>query len=350
MKKTPLSLLGFLFCWNAALVSQETVPYELEASKEFDLVGVPLQRPVLGSLRILALDHGQIASWQSVSDLQPFSLSLLKDRECYGEVVGPTNHPALGHRLEIDEISSLIAKGGRVVFQTSTLNTMSPALALLPGTEVSVREHIDLTLLFGTTIRNQVLLGGQRAEGYCFYLNRGTGADILFLTTFLSPQGLLRWVGPDGKFQKREFTTIPLGSALGLKFGSFRGPALGFTGEQRTTGLPLPLQKGWNLLSYPFPRDLRLCIDWGGLQSGIRGGPTPLDADRLQIHEGSRNAIYALEVPAGGQAPRWRQIHSGRKDQWKTPATYLDVLPVGQGFLLWKGSDAPNHRFDPPKP
>jgi len=58
---------------------------------------------------------------------------------------------------------------------------------------------------------------------------------------------------------------------------------------------------------------------------------------------------YAFEILPSGLSGRWRQVHSGRPGEWKFPATYLDVVPAGQGFLLWKVKADSNHYFRPPK-
>lgn len=332
------------------LFSQETVPYLLGASKDFELVGVPLQRPALAVVKILVVEREGIASWESSSSLQPFSVSMLKGRECYAEITGPSSHPFQGHRLEIHEAACLSEPHRKIFFQASPLNTVSFAQALRADTELTIREHIDINFLFGETIRNQILLGNQKPEGYRFFLNRGVNSEILNLVTLLTPHRTLLWLDSKAKIRKREDLVIVPGSALGVKFGSFRGPALGLTGDRRNTALPIPLQKGWNLLSYPFPEDLRLGLDWGGVESGIQGGSSPLGVDLLQIHQASAVATYALEIPIGAHQGKWRLTRSGRPGEWRIPASYLDSVPVGQGFLLWKNRDDPNHRFDPPKP
>ena len=332
------------------VIAQDMVPYELCASTEFEIVGLPLQRPELGFAKILSVQQQQIISWESVSDLQNFNVSMLKGKECYLEVVAPATHPALGHRLEIDEFATLVRTDNKLVIKISTRNSASLSAVLVSGSEIAIREHIDLDSLFGETIKNQVIHGKQTAGSHRFFVPPENGSQIIELTTYFTPKQKLLWMTSEGTIASRELTTIPIGTGLGLKFGTFRGPSLGITGDKRTTPLPLPLQEGWNILSYPYPADMRLGVDWGGTGSGILGSTHPANVDLIQIHQGSKKATYALEITSSGIPSRWRQVHQGRVGEWKMPASYLDVLPVGQGFLLWKTKPQPNHFFHPPKP
>jgi hypothetical protein len=338
-----------IFLLSSTLFPQEMASYQLEASNDFELVGIPIQKPELAIVKIKSVEQGLIANWDSASTSQTFAISMLKDRECYAEVVGPSSHTALGHRLEIDELASSMRKDAKLIFKVSPQNSATPDKILLPGAELAIREHFDVNSLLGEIIKNQILYGNQKPESYQFFLNHGVGEEILKLTLFRNPNGSLFWRDPSFKIVKREDTTIPFGSALGIKFGLFRGPVLGLTGDQRSTPLPFPLHAGWNLLSYPYPKDLRLGIDWGGLDSGILGGTTPKDTDLLQIHQGTRKVSYAFEILPSGLSGRWRQVNSGRPGEWKFPATYLDIVPAGQGFLLWKAKADSNHSFRPPK-
>jgi len=331
------------------IIAQDMVPYELSASNEFEIVGLPLQRPELGFAKILSVQQQQIISWESLSDLQNFNVSMLKGKECYLEVVAPATHPALGHRLEIDEFATLVRTDNKLVIKISARNSASLGAVLVSGSEIAIREHIDLGSLFGETIKNQVIHGKQTAGSHRFFVPPENGSQIIELTTHFTPKQKLLWMTSEGTIATRELTTIPLGTGLGLKFGTFRGPSLGITGDERKTPLPLPLQEGWNILSYPYPVDMRLGVDWGGTGSGILGGTVPQNIDLLQIHQGTRKVSYAFEILPSGLAGRWRQVHSGRPGEWKFPAAYLDVVPAGQGFLLWKVKADPNHCFHPPK-
>ena len=338
-----------IFLFSSALFAQDMAGYQLEASNDFELVGIPIQRPELATIKIKSVEQALIANWDSASTSQTFAIPMLKERECYAEVVGPSSHTALGHRLEIDEFASMIRKDAKLIFKASPQNSATPDKVLLPGAELAIREHFDVSSLLGDIIKKQILYGKQKPESYQFFLNRGVGEEILKLTLLRNPNGSLFWRDPSSKIVKREDTTIPIGSALGIKFGLFRGPVLGLTGDQRSTPLPFPLRTGWNPLSYPYTKDLRLGIDWGGLDSGILGGTAPKNTDLLQIHQGTKKVSYAFEILPSGLSGRWRQVHSGRPGEWKFPATYLDVVPTGQGFLLWKAKADSNHCFHPPK-
>jgi hypothetical protein len=338
-----------IFLLSSTLFAQDMASYQLEASNDFELVGIPIQRPELAIIKIKSVEQGLIANWDSASTSQTFAISMLKDRECYAEVTGPSSHTALGHRLEIDELASSMRKDAKLVFKVSPKNSTTPDKVLAPGTELAIREHFDVSSLLGDIVKKQIRYGNQKPESFQFFLNHGVGEAILKLTLLCNPNGSLFWMDPSSKIVKREETTIPIGSALGIKFGLLRGPVLGLTGDQRSTPLPFPLHAGWNLLSYPYPKDLRLGIDWGGLDSDILGGTVPQNTDLLQIHQGTRKISYAFEILPSGLSGRWRQVNSGRPGEWKFPATYLDVVPAGQGFLLWKAKADSNHSFRPPK-
>ena len=338
-----------IFLLSSALFGQEMAYYQLEASNDFELVGIPIQRPELATIKIKSAQKDLATTWNSISTSQTFSIPMLKNRECYAEVRGPSTHSALGHRLEIDELASLMRKDGKLIFKVSPKNSTTPDKVLIPGTELAIREHFDVSSLLGDIVKKQILYGKQKPESFQFFLNQWVGKDILKLTSFQNPKGSLFWKDPSSKIVKREDTTIPVGSALGIKFGLLRGPVLWLTGDRRSTPLPFPLRAGWNLLSYPYPRDLRLGTDWGGADSGILGGTTPTASDLLQICQGPVKVSYAFEVPKSGLARRWRQVNSERPTEWKFPATYLDVVPAGQGFLLWKAKADSNHCFHPPK-
>jgi|LauGreDrversion2_6_1035139.scaffolds.fasta_scaffold11766_1 hypothetical protein len=338
-----------IFLFSSALFAQEMAGYQLEASNDFELVGIPIQRPELATIKIKSAQKDLATTWNSISTSQTFSIPMLKNRECYAEVIGPSTHSALGHRLEIDELASLKRKDGKLIFKVSPKNSTTPEKVLVLGTELAIREHFDVSSLLGDIVKKQILYGKQKPESFQFFLNQWVGKDILKLTSFQNPNGSLYWKDPSSRVLQREDTTIPLGSALGIKFGLLRGPVLGLTGDRRSTPLPFPLRAGWNLLSYPYPKDLRLGTDWGETDSGILGGTAPTATDLLQICQGPVKVSYAFEVPKSGLARRWRQVNSERPTEWKFPATYLDVVPAGQGFLLWKAKADSNHCFHPPK-
>jgi hypothetical protein len=122
------------------------------------------------------------------------------------------------------------------------------------------------------------------------------------------------------------------------------------TGQAGNTPVAKPLVAGFNFASYPFSRNMRLGQDWGNQASGFRGATSPRGADRIEIPFENRRLIYSPEPSSGSSKLRWRLVNPARRHEWKQPAEYLDEIPVGQGFLIWKNQPEPNHLFYPPKP
>jgi hypothetical protein len=160
-----------IFLFSSALFAQEMASYQLEASNDFELVGIPIQRPELATIKIKSAQKDLATTWNSISTSQTFSIPMLKNRECYAEVIGPSTHLALGHRLEIDEFASMIGKDAKLVFKVSPKNSTTPDKVLAPGTELAIREHFDVSSLLGDIIKKQILYGNQKPESFQFFLN-----------------------------------------------------------------------------------------------------------------------------------------------------------------------------------
>jgi hypothetical protein len=111
----------------------------------------------------------------------------------------------------------------------------------------------------------------------------------------------------------------------------------------------VPLQKGYNYVSYPFPRDLRLGVDWGSSLEGFKSGPTPNGLDRIELCQGVQRKSFALYSANPSGLARWRLIHSARLDQWASPLEYLEKVDAGEGFVIWKEKADPLHTFRIPK-
>jgi hypothetical protein len=111
----------------------------------------------------------------------------------------------------------------------------------------------------------------------------------------------------------------------------------------------MPLQRGYNYVSYPFPRDLRLGVDWGSSIEGFKSGSTPKGLDRIELCQGEQRKRYALFSANPSVSARWRLINSAGVDQWASPAQYLEKVDVGEGFLIWKEKADPLHTFRVPK-
>ena len=344
------SLLAVLLLPSASVVwAEETVvPYALTTSEELELVGFPLQ--------LACLDHGPVISvstplvaWTPSFMQTPFGRALQEERSYYAEVVAPPNHPWLGHRFELDETATRARTDHALVAETSGLNTRGLPKADLAGATLEIRPHLTIPFWAQDTIERRVIYGGERSETFQFYLPSPEGGTLSVVPS-VSAGGLTGWLDqnslrpvPTGQL------LIPPGSGVGVKFGQRSGLAVGLTGESRKTPVAKPLSAGFNFAAYPYPHDMRLGLDWGGPSSGFRGATSPRGADRIEICVGLRRLVYSPESSSGSVLLRWRLVNPARRHEWKQPAEYLDQIPVGQGFLIWKNQPDPRHFFYPPK-
>jgi len=339
-----------LFLWAGFFArAQETVPYLLTTGTEMELIGFPLQHPGYDS-GVVASVAGSVVSWTPSFRDRPFGSSLGVGEECYAEVVAPAGHSWLGHRFELDESATRTRTDHALVAETSTLNTRGLPTAELVGAMLEVRPHLTVPFWAQDSIARRVKHGGEKSEAFQFFLPSLTGGT-LGVVPLVGAGGVTGWMDQNSS---RPLSAgqliIPPGSAVGVKFGQKKGLAVGLTGESRKTRLAKPLSAGFNFASYPYPHDMRLGVDWGGPSSGFRGAASPRGAERIEICLGLRRLIYSPESTQGSSTLRWRLVNPVRRNEWKQPAEFLQEVPAGQGFLIWKNSPDTNHFFDPPKP
>jgi len=332
---------------------QEAVPYLMSTGQELELVGFPVHQPGLDTGVVQSV-AGKLVRWTPSYTERPFGSALVSNQEYYAEIVGPANHPWLGHRLELDETATRTRADHGLLISPSPFNTFGMPNTALTGARLEVRSHLTVDGLWGETVRKRILYGGEPATGFTFSIPvPGTASGTRLITASLPrPTNALEWV--DSMAPRTRLTQpllIPPGTAVAVTFGQRRGSSLGFTGESRSWPTAAPLQAGVNLLSYPYPKDLRLGMDWGSSREGFRGLTRPSPSmDRIEILSGSSRQIFGPEAQPNGGI-RWRRLDPiFMSTRWATPASYLETLPVGEGFILRKAKLDPKHFFYPPKP
>lgn len=340
----------FLFFFSAGFLAraQEIVPFLLNTATELEIVGFPVQQPAFDS-GLVASVAGSVVSWTpSVLD-RPFGSALGTGEECYAEVVGPSNHPWWGHRFELNETATRGRSDHALVAENSALNTRGLPSAELVGATLEVRPYLTIPFWAENTIARRVIYGGEKSETFQFFLPSLTGGTF-GAVPLVGAGRVTGWMDQKSSLPLSSGQLIiPPGSAVGVKFGMKRGLAVGLTGEGRNGRVAKPLSAGFNFASYPYPHDMRLGVDWGDLSSGFRGSTSPKSSDRIEICLGLRRLIYSPEAQPDAKPLRWRLVNPARRHEWKQPAEYLEEIPVGQGFLIWKNTADPNHFFYPPK-
>ena len=334
-----------VFCLQA----QETAGYSIALEKDLELVGIPLQHPALSSGQVTVVQSGPVIVWKPSFTDTSFGSALLPNSEYYAEVVGPATHPWLGHRFELNESATRTRTDHALVPATSSWNTKGPINSSIIGATIEVRPHLTLPYLVDDTLLRRIQSGGENPKSFQFFLPFPVAAPLSAQVN-LSGSTLLWKDSAATRALRTDELILPPGSAFGIKFGDRRGLSRGFTGIVRKTLCPVPLQKGWNYVSYPFPRDLRLGVDWGSSLEGFKSGSSPIGLDRIELCQGAQRKSYAL-YSANPRGPvRWRLINSARLDQWASPQEYLEKLGAGEGFVIWKEKADPLHTFRTPKP
>ena len=353
MKKIPTLTLVALF--SALITSsvfclqaQETAGYSITLEKDLELVGVPLQHPALSSGPVTAVQSAAVIQWTPSFKDTAFGSALVSGSEYYVEVAGPATHPWLGHRLELDEAATRTRSDHALVAATSSWNTKGPIGSSLVGAKIEVHPHITLPYLVDDTLLRRIRNGGENPKSFQFFLPY-PGPASLTAQANLSGNTLVWQELATARTLRPEQLVLPPGSAFGIKFGDRRGLSRGFSGVVRTAPCPMPLQKGYNYVSYPFPRDLRLGLDWGSSLEGFKSGSTPKGSDRIELCQGAQRKSYSLFSATPSSPARWRLINSTRVDQWASPSQYLEKVEAGEGFLIWKEKADPLHTFRVPK-
>ena len=327
--------------------AQEAVPYLVGTGTQLELVGFPVHSPALDSGTVSSVG-GTLIGWSPSFTDRPFGSALGTGQEYYAEVVGPPGHAWLGHRLELDEAATRARTDHGLVIAASPYNTRGTPNPTLAAARLEVRPHLTVDGLWGETVKKRLVFAQEPASSFLFFV------PSLPFPRELSPyleRGFLTWhLARRPTFFFQNPLIIPPGNAVGIALGVIRGSALGITAMPRTWPTAAPLRAGMSLMAYPYLRDLRLGIDWGRPEDGFIGLPRANgNQDRIELVSGINRFIYTPESQVGGGI-RWRQMQLNSGRLWSSPARYLDSIPVGQGFFLWKTKSDPNHFFYPPKP
>ena len=343
------SILFLFFSAPWISLAQKSTPYLVSTDTPLELVGFPIHSPPLDAGTVTFV-QGTLVGWSPSFTDRPFGSALLEGQEYYAEVVGPVGHTWLGHRFELDEAATRSRTDHGLVASSSSLNTRGLPSAGLVGAALEIRSHLSLPALAGDTIERRVIHGGESTQSFQFFLSSPNGG-FFWAIPFVSGKGGAYWVDQNSlKTVPASQLLIPPGSSVGMKFGMVRGLAVALSGETRKNPVAKPLAQGFNFAAYPYPDNLRLGQDWGSQSSGFQANRSPRGADRIEICSGFRRMAYSPELGTAGNPIRWRLVDPVRRHEWKLPAEYLEEIPVGQGFLIWKNRPDPDHFFYPPKP
>jgi len=349
LNPTSIAFISLLsLAYPPRLQAQENAGYSMTLDKNLELVGVPLQHPALASGLVTAVQTGPIIQWTPSFTDTPFGTALVSGTEYFAEVVGPTTHPWLGHRFELDESATRARKDHALVPSNSAWNTKGPINSSLVGTTIEVHPHLTVPNLIDETLLGRVQSGGENPKSFQFFLPF-PGLTTLSAQVNLSGSTLLWKELASGRPLRSDQLILPPGLSFGLKFGERRGLSRGFTGVVRKVPCPVPLQKGTNYISYPFPKDLRLGLDWGTPGNGLRvaSGGNAAQADKIILLDGVTALTYGLcQTKQGFQ---WLRVNS-LTYLLNTPPQVLEKIPTGEGFILVKTVADPNHFFPLPKP
>jgi hypothetical protein len=330
--------------------AQESLPFLMNTATQFELVGFPVHQPALDSGKVQSVS-GTLVSWSPGFQWTSFGSALPLGEEYYAEVVGPSAHPWLGHRFELDENATRVRSDNGLVSVISSLNTRGIPDQTLVGANLEIRRHLTVETLWGEAVRKRILFGKEKESSFLFSFSSGSNGSQNIVPSLDSAK-TLRWL--DAKSPASKITAplvIPPGTAVGIVFGSQRGLPLALSGTARSFPTAAPLQSGENFLAYPYCADLRLGVDWGGKKEGFSGATKPsLSQDRLEILVGTSRRSYLPESQPNGRI-RWRLFDPmDVSGSWVNPPVYLDRIPVGQGFILRKVKADPKHLFYPPQP
>ena len=304
--------------WSNTESQEQSVTFEGNALNES--IGISVQNPnVSAGILQKHIANGAVVKPEKAAK---WATLLAPDRHYFLEIDGPRGHSWVGHRVELDEQATRSANFTTVRWdKNNALHTRVPDKALA-GATYQIRPHIEIVL-------------GQ------------LGKPPLVLEVRGSPNGAgLLWTAAGRALSSGELVVTP-GAGFVVRFPNQPGLGSGIRGETRNFPCRTPLISGWNLLAYPFPKDLRLSQDWWKGDTSTTSASNPQQSDRIVTFLGNETKEYGFWASPSG--PRWRLMNRATLN-WEEPPQFLDVIPTGYAFYLFRQKPNSDHVFLPPAP
>jgi len=315
----------------------------LEGRYLIEAAGVTVQNPPISAGSILKSDT--VGAYLVADSKADWAGRLSSGRHYFLEVTGPNQHPWAGHRLEIDEDATRAVASNQIRWEPQSLRNSRVPDTTLAGATFQVRPHVTLAELFATSWEHRWRYQPS-ASPIGVSLGR-PGQPPLELEIRAGSNGAgISWISGGQPVATEDLIVAP-GSGFVVRFTTQPGLGSGLAGETRAFPCRAPLIAGWNLLSYPYPKDLRFGIDWPYADPKSTASSDPLQADRLVTFSGGVQKEYGLW--AAPQGPRWRMVNRGTS-LWQDQVELLEKIPTGYGFFLYRIKPNPHHAFLPPTP
>lgn len=152
------AFLGILFLPTAVFIlahsisssgqAEDALPYLLNTSIQLEYAGFPVGYPAVESGSVKSVT-GVVVGWSPSFQDRPFGTALPVGEEYYAEVIGPSTHPWLGHRFELDEAATRTRSDNGLVVAVSPFNTRGTPNQTLAGANLEVRRHLTVDGLWG---------------------------------------------------------------------------------------------------------------------------------------------------------------------------------------------------------
>lgn len=332
---------------------------QTQVGSQEELIGIPLRNAALAKGVIQSTDAVGRLTWQS-EDLTNVPLPWLKGTgPFYIEFTGPSNHPWIGQRLEIDGVRTQQASDGSIWISSSPRNTRWPLSHSIAGAQAEIRPHVLVPLLFNGFLRNQASAFAASNSATGFPRGAMASAALNFpagkmstLFAWLTPAAGLLW-GLDpaaGVPAEMDRLVLAPGQATCLRLPQSAFLGMGFSGDEVRSPVAAPIQAGINLLVYPYPAPFKLDPSWSLKHKFLSKKSGGKLADRIVLKKNGTEAHYTLWPALGtGSYGFWRREEPTTR-AYVAPAEYLREIEPGQGFYFITSRSYKNHTFDPPQP
>jgi hypothetical protein len=331
---------------------------QVEDASQSELFGLPLRNAILATGTIQAAPSAQRLIWQS-PDLTSLPSSWLKlGGPCYLEFVGPSSHPWLGHRLELDVARTRNAQPGTIEIATSSRNTRWPLDSKVSGAQAEIRPHVLVPTLLERWLMNHASNSALRTNKILpppalgvISLNLHPGR-ITSLFPWKTAAKDLDWTihSPSRSPADSNSLVLAPGYAVELRLQKVSAFGLGFSGDDTRGPVVVPIQAGKNLLCYPYLAPFKLTPLWSQQNKFLSKTKAGRLADRIVIQKNGEELHYTLEPSLGfGSYGAWRRENPLTRN-YTQPPEYLKELEPGQGFYFITSQNYRNHTFRPPSP